>query len=218
MRRPRLPEPERARIIVMRFDFHRTYANIAHRIKCSVETARRVCLQHSHHIDREKRRHHGGKPLLSSKLKKHMFDIIRSNKNLTSAELSRHLFHHDHVNVSARTTKYLLPFMPLSSQFTFVHDNAGPHRPIQVRKFLHEYAVKLIYKWPANSPDFNPIEHVWSWMVNYVNKLKPYDRITLEEAINSAWSAIPQTIIRGYIDGLPERLQAVYNNGGARLD
>jgi hypothetical protein len=48
--------------------------------------------------------------------------------------------------------------------------------------------------------------------------MKPHNRATLVDAIRSAWSAIPQSVIRGYIDGLPARLQAVYNNGGARLD
>ena len=328
MTRRHLIESERARIVNMRFEFHRTYSYIARRIKCSSETARRVCLQHSHHVDHIKRRQHGRKSALSPKLLKHMFAVIKSNQNMTSAELSRHLFHHDHVVITPRTIRryrrsrlhavheilvpplklqhyldrieycmvnatnnfhryvfsdekpfclahtsnvvwiedgepiptreissshtsvmvwgaiwyngrtelgivegsidrykyidvlkqYLLPSMPSSTRFTFVHDNAGPHRPIEVRKFLHDYAVKLIYKWPAQSPDFNPIEHVWSWMVHYVNKMKPHNRATLVDAIRSAWSAIPQSVIRGYIDGLPARLQAVYNNGGARLD
>ena len=114
--------------------------------------------------------------------------------------------------------KYLLPTMPTARRFLFQQDGAGPHRPEAVREWLREHAVRLFEPWPANSPDFSPIEHVWSWMEAYVKKEKPYDRDTLVEAIRRAWDAIPQRKIQGYFDGLPARLEAVFDNGGARLD
>ena len=40
----------------------------------------------------------------------------------------------------------------------------------------------------------------------------------LEAAVRLALESIPQNVIRAYIDSLPARLQAVFNNGGARLD
>jgi hypothetical protein len=114
--------------------------------------------------------------------------------------------------------EYLLPSMPNSNRFLFQQDNARPHIKIDVICWLRDHAVRLLDPWPAYSPDFNPIEHVWSWMAQYVKNEHPHDRPSLVESIERAWDAIPQKIIQAYIDALPARLQAVYNNGGARLD
>ena len=114
--------------------------------------------------------------------------------------------------------KYLLPSMSSSNRFLFMHDNASPHKPIAVEKMLLEFGVRLLDPYPAHSPDFNPIEHVWSWMTHYVNNEHPTDRRSLIDAIERAWNAIPQSVIQGYIDHLLARLAAVERAGGARLD
>ena len=114
--------------------------------------------------------------------------------------------------------EYLLPSMPTSNQFLFQQDNARVHTVNAVYKWLKEHAVRVLYPWPAYSPDFNPIEHVWSWMSQYVSKQNPTDKHSLKDAILRSWSAVNRKLIRGYIDALPARLEAVFSNGGARLD
>ena len=84
--------------------------------------------------------------------------------------------------------------------------------------WLDEMGVRVLDHYSPKSPDFNPIKRVWSWMVQYIKKEMPTDKATLTAAIHRAWSALPQTIIKAYIDGLPNRITAVYNNGAARLD
>ena len=59
--------------------------------------------------------------------------------------------------------------MPSSKRFLFMHDNARPHIPMKVYCTLRDYGIKLLDPCPAHSPDFNPIEHVWSWMRQYIN-------------------------------------------------
>lgn len=68
---------------------------------------------------------------------------------------------------------YLLPSMPTSNQFVFQQDNARPHTVRSVYDWMLEHAVRVLDPWPAYSPDFNPIEHVWSWMSQYVAKERP---------------------------------------------
>ena len=123
--------------------------------------------------------------------------------------------HKKYINI---LQQYLLPSMPSSPGFLFMHDNATPHNPIIVEKTLHDFGIKLLHDYPANSPDLNPIEHVWSWIANYVNSHRPTDRRSLIDLIEKGWNAIPQSQIQAYIDNLPTRLAAVEQAGGARLD
>jgi transposase len=123
--------------------------------------------------------------------------------------------HKKYINI---LKQYLIPSMPSSNQFLFMHDNAPPHNPIAVEKMLYDFGIRLLQDYPPNSPDLNPIEHVWSWIANYVNGHRPTDRRSLIALIQKGWTEIPQSKIQAYIDNLPTRLQAVEKAGGARFD
>jgi transposase len=328
MHKPHLTDAERLKIEVLHREFRFSHRQIARRLKCNQSTVSRVLKQCINHIDLDQLHHHQHTKKFNSIQLKHLFNIIRHNKNSTSKELQRHFFHHDSILVSDRTIRryrrmlfhpcleiliprlkldhylarsdycmthasnnfhtvvfsdeksfcldhtssivwiedddpiplreissahtkvmvwggiwyngrtelgivkgnidhvkyikilqqYLLPSMPTANQFLFQQDNAPPHQPINVLCALRDFGIKLLQDYPAHSPDFNPIEHVWSWMVQYVKKEMPIDRSSLINAIQRAWNDIPQKIIRAYIDNLPTLLEAVEKAGGARLD
>ena len=52
----------------------------------------------------------------------------------------------------------LLPFLRQEGNVLFQADNARPHAGATTQRALH--GVKQL-PWPARSPDFSPIEHVW---------------------------------------------------------
>ncbi|KAI0994693.1 hypothetical protein K3495_g13488 [Podosphaera aphanis] len=80
--------------------------------------------------------------------------------------------------------KYALRILPLVVDWTrakseeigrqvyFMHDNAAVHKGRAVREYLYDNGVKSI-PWPANSPDSNPIENVWSMMKYYLQERYP---------------------------------------------
>ena len=55
----------------------------------------------------------------------------------------------------------LLPFVQQKGNMLFQQDNARPH---MVAMTQHALRGEQQQPWPARSPDFSPIEHVWDMM------------------------------------------------------
>ena len=75
---------------------------------------------------------------------------------------------------------HLVPFLKRvradhpTKRVVFMHDGAGPHRALIVKKFLNEENIETFEAWPPNSPDLNPIENWWGYLANKCEKHTKY--------------------------------------------
>lgn len=70
--------------------------------------------------------------------------------------------------------------------------------------------------WPPQSPDLNPIEHVWHLLKTRIHKYptRATTKQELEERINQEWYKITKEECRKYIDSMPARIEAVIKSKG----
>ncbi|MBW3636019.1 MAG: IS630 family transposase [Armatimonadetes bacterium] len=82
----------------------------------------------------------------------------------------------------------LLPVLPSGS--VLVLDNARIHHGGNIKALVEQAGCSLLYL-PPYSPDFNPIEMLWSWLKNHVRALAPRDKEQRWSAIQNTADALP---------------------------
>ncbi|KAF0723009.1 hypothetical protein Ae201684P_015882 [Aphanomyces euteiches] len=103
--------------------------------------------------------------------------------------------------------------LDLPVDFIFQQDNAPCHTARRVMEFFDENAFNVLDH-PPQSPDLNPIEHVWSYIGRRIRQSPPSSLEGLKTKILHLWNNIPQSFIQGLIDSTPKRLAMVIENKG----
>lgn len=99
---------------------------------------------------------------------------------------------------------------------TYMDDGASCHDAQSVVDYCAELGIQRPF-WPPNSPDMNPIEHIWGWLKHHLTNLDPVPR-NLDEvktAVIKFYEDINFQSIRALYHSMPERIQALLRaNGG----
>ena len=94
---------------------------------------------------------------------------------------------------------YILQFLvpTLKNGDIVIMDNLTSHKVAGVVEPIIAFGAKVVYL-PPYSPDFNPIEMMWSKVKSYLRKVKARTKESLEKAIAEALYHISQNDIWGW--------------------
>ena len=103
----------------------------------------------------------------------------------------------------------------LINNWQFQQDNDPKHTSRLATQWFCDNQIEVM-EWPAQSPDLNPIEHLW-WHLK--KRLKEYETEPsgiheLWERVQTEWDAIPAQVCIDLIESMPSRVAEVLKSRG----
>ena len=136
-------------------------------------------------------------------------DLVVINGNLTG------LRYRDEI-----LAQHVLPYAgAVGDGFELVDDNARPHRSHDVNEFLDDNGIERM-EWPAKSPDFNPIEHIWAYMKDRITPTltEHHTLVDLRRMVQMEWQNLPQRLINRLIQSMNTRARQCVQYRGGYID
>ena len=111
-------------------------------------------------------------------------------------------------------THHLVPSArQLCGNNIFQHDNDPKHTSGVVQRYLANKKVNVM-KWPAQSPDLNPIENLWAELNRITTEHKLKNENELFEVLQRGWEALSIEYLHSLIESMPRRCKAVVKAKG----
>lgn len=97
----------------------------------------------------------------------------------------------------------------------FQEDNAPIHKANVVKNWKEENNL-ISLPWPAQSPDMNPIEHLWDVLERKIRAHIPLpkNKEELWQIIQEEWYSIDIQTLQNLVDSMPNRIAAVIQSKG----
>jgi len=106
---------------------------------------------------------------------------------------------------------------PLSGRL-LMQDGAKVHWTPENRRYIkNNLRLQVVDGWPAQSPDLNPIEHMWSRVQQRVSERGPWGREDLAKYVVEEWNAVPVEVVDGLVMSFGKRLSECVDRSGYQL-
>ena len=101
-----------------------------------------------------------------------------------------------------------------NADWWLLYDNDPRHKAQVTIQWLSDNLVRRRIDFPPYSPDLNPIENLWAYLVPRVDKYNAQTEEQLKKAVQIEWDKIPKDFLSNLANSMPQRCQEVIEHQG----
>jgi transposase len=99
------------------------------------------------------------------------------------------------------------------TDYTFQQDNDPKHCSKLTKEYLASKRINVM-SWPSQSPDMNPIEHLWAYLKRQIRQKKPKNIEELKRITREEWEQISPDFCKKLVLSMPQRARELYEAKG----
>jgi len=100
------------------------------------------------------------------------------------------------------------------THFVFQQDNDPKHTSRVAKQYFEEENIEKL-EFPPQSPDLNPIEHLWTILDANIFRGRRISPKNFFSELENAWNNLDSQKLKNLVESMPKRLRAVINNHGS---
>jgi hypothetical protein len=110
---------------------------------------------------------------------------------------------------------YKLPHLE-DGEYIFQEDNSPCHTGGYASWWKNSHSLNVLKDWPAQSPDLNPIEHIWSELARQLRSRRPDIKNTedLRQTLIEIWEELAPEFAKTLVSSMSKRCQGVIDAKG----
>ena len=114
----------------------------------------------------------------------------------------------DYISLLKRALPASVRSLGLQNEYIFQQDNGSCHTAKLTKNWMARERISLL-DWPAQSPDLNPVEHLWDKLCRQLGCRAFPNNEELWQHLQEQWQLIPRLYISNLVESMPRRVEAV---------
>jgi transposase len=102
------------------------------------------------------------------------------------------------------------------TNYILQQDNDPKHCSKLTKDYLTSKEIKIM-SWPSQSPDVNPIEHLWAYLKKKIRQRKSKNIEELKKIIKEEWEQISPDFCKKLVFSMPKRAKELYEAKGNHI-